>query len=99
MLSWWPLEVKYNWKGDFESHFPSDAKYDDASVILNVIYDIESKTLMVLCPVDHSMQNMIVLWFVDPGMHTNMTESVTNKLEGLFCVFSMTLRCEIWSER
>jgi hypothetical protein len=43
-LSCWPLQVKYNYKCGFEPNCPLDAKYDDASVILNVIYDIESKT-------------------------------------------------------
>jgi hypothetical protein len=44
-------------------------------MILNVISDIESNTLIILCPVDPDMWNMIVLWFEDPEMQ-NMTESM-----------------------
>jgi hypothetical protein len=53
------LEMKYNWKSGFEPHCTLDAKYDDASLILYVIYDIESKTLILLFPVDLNMRNMI----------------------------------------
>ena len=55
------LELKYDSKNGFEPYWSLDAKYDGISMIPNLLYDIESKTLMVLCSVVSSMWSMIVL--------------------------------------
>jgi hypothetical protein len=71
--SQWPLDVKYDRKGSFELDWPLDVKYD--SIIINVIYDIVSNNLMILCHVVPWMQNMIGLW-VDDSKMQNMIKSM-----------------------
>ena len=68
-------------------------------MILNVIYDIGSKTLMILCSVVPRMRNMIGMWFETLICKIWYWVYVTNQLDGLFCASSLTLRCEIWLEK